>query len=163
MLLVNVVLLIKHEGSIFVGRLGSPLFHYHPLAPPPPHKIAAKPGNSGEIEGFYFQSEKSRGKERYFENSRKIGEILLFHFGEVTFSILSHASSCVLQLPSLLLSYSVLCILWNQKFELRKVVSSPSQTPHLSKEVLGISEGFRGKRVAFHERDQGGSGNFVLK
>ena len=59
----------------------------------PTHIVASK---SGKIREFYFQSEKIKGKEKCFgksEKRRKVIESILFHFGEVTFSMLNHTSS----------------------------------------------------------------------
>jgi len=135
-------------------------------------------GNQGIQEkawNFMFNQAKSGGKERYFEKSGKIREVvelLLFHFREVTVSILTHTSSWAWQLPSfpLLIAFCSVQSTWstvsrfmNQNFELQKVGSRLSQTPHLSKEMIRISCKIRGKWVAFHEKYQWKSGNCVLK
>ena len=91
--------------------------------------LPPKTGNSRKIREFIFNQGKSGGKERYFEKSgniRKVLELLLFHFREVTVSILTHASSWVWQLPSFLLFtvfssvqsfWSAVPHLMEQKFE----------------------------------------------
>ena len=59
------------------------------------YRVFTKSGNSGKVPEFCFQSGGIGGRERYFEKSgeiREVVELLLLHFRVVSFSILSHLS-----------------------------------------------------------------------